>query len=264
VSLPGVAAWHIPWLDKNDALDWQAYYHIRNRIVVALLHSPFKRGGRLPAESGERQLQNLLSMQYSTAALRLAALEDVLSGPEHLHRDLATKMAGLRALRAGYADAQAAADLDAFPPPRRKPPDNLKAATTPTSKITLLAKVAAGTLHQLRAPRKGARRRPQMALPFQDAAWWVLSRLDSAVVSAPDGTTASWYRRDRAQFRSLAWRSAVLHARLVREWPRLAARYRAALPEFTSPEQWRQTFGAPPETMIRSDFLPYGGEEPNG
>ena len=68
VSMPGVAAWHIPWLDKNDALDWQAYYHIRNRVIVALLHSPRKRGGRLAAESGERQLQNLLSMQYSTAA----------------------------------------------------------------------------------------------------------------------------------------------------------------------------------------------------
>ena len=40
VSLPGAAAWHVPWADKNDTLDWQAYYHLRNRIVTALLHSP--------------------------------------------------------------------------------------------------------------------------------------------------------------------------------------------------------------------------------
>src|SRR5262245_64396274 len=68
VSMPGVAAWHIPWLDKNDALDWQAYYHIRNRVIVALLHSPHKRGGRLAAESRERQRQNQLAIQHSTAA----------------------------------------------------------------------------------------------------------------------------------------------------------------------------------------------------
>ncbi|HWM99358.1 MAG TPA: glycosyltransferase family 2 protein, partial [Streptosporangiaceae bacterium] len=90
VSMPGVAAWHVPWQDKNDALDWQAYYHIRNRVVSALLHSPYDRGGRLVAESAETQVQHLLSMQYSTAALRLLAIEDVLAGPEHLHRDLLT------------------------------------------------------------------------------------------------------------------------------------------------------------------------------
>ena len=242
VSMPGVAAWHIPWLDKNDALDWQAYYHIRNRVIVALLHSPRKRGGRLAAESGERQLQNLLSMQYSTAALRLLAIEDVLSGPGHLHRDLSTKMAELRELRRPYTDAQGSADLETFPPARRKVPDQMKTKTTPTNKVNLMTKVASGTLHQFRKPRKF--QRPQMALPHQDAAWWVLSRLDSAVVSAPDGMTAAWYKRDRKLFRSLGWRSAVMHARLVMRWPRLADEYRAAAAEFTSPEQWRETFAA--------------------
>jgi galactofuranosylgalactofuranosylrhamnosyl-N-acetylglucosaminyl-diphospho-decaprenol beta-1,5/1,6-galactofuranosyltransferase len=240
VSMPGVAAWHIPWLDKNDALDWQAYYHIRNRIIVALMHSPFKRGGRLAAESGERQLQNLLSMRYSTVALRLLAIEDVLSGPGHLHRDLPVKMAALKELRAGYTDAQGQADLGSFPPPRRKAPDNLKTNTTPTNKVNLMRKVAAGTMHQFRKPRKF--QRPQMQLPYQDAAWWVLSKLDSVVVSAPDGQTAAWYKRDRKQFRALGRRSLVVHARLVMRWPKLAAQYRAAAAEYTSQERWRETF----------------------
>ena len=68
----------------------------------------------------ERQLQNLLSMQYSTAALRLLAIEDVLTGPAHLHRDLPTKMAELRELRQRYTDAQARADMESFPPARRQ------------------------------------------------------------------------------------------------------------------------------------------------
>ncbi len=244
VSMPGVAAWHVTWQDKNDGLDWQSYYHNRNRIITALLHSPRPHGGRVVAESAERQLQNLLSMQYSTAALRLLAIEDVLAGPQALHGDLRTKMTQLREVRQRYGDARGQADLDSFPPPRRKPPAHR--AGTPTSKLTLLAKVAAGALHQFRTPRPGARQRPQVALPYMEARWWVLSKLDSAVVSSADGASAAWYQRDRELAADLGRRSAAVHARLYREWPELAARYREAAGDLTSPRQWDQTFGAAP------------------
>ena len=26
------------WSDKDDAIDWQAYFHLRNRLVVAAMH----------------------------------------------------------------------------------------------------------------------------------------------------------------------------------------------------------------------------------
>jgi galactofuranosylgalactofuranosylrhamnosyl-N-acetylglucosaminyl-diphospho-decaprenol beta-1,5/1,6-galactofuranosyltransferase len=244
VSLPGVAAWQAPWADKNDALDWQAYYHLRNRLVTALLHSQEDHGGSLLSESLERQLQNLLSMQYSTAALRLLAIEDVLSGPAHLHREIGTKLKQLREFRARFTDAQDAADIESFPPARRRAPEAVKSSTTPTNKFNLLTKAGSGTARQLKRPPKGARRRPQMALPYQDASWWVLVKLDSALVSAADGTSAAWYQRDPKLFRSLGWRSVVLHARLRRHWPRLAAEYRAAASDFTSPARWRETFEA--------------------
>jgi galactofuranosylgalactofuranosylrhamnosyl-N-acetylglucosaminyl-diphospho-decaprenol beta-1,5/1,6-galactofuranosyltransferase len=246
VSMPGVAAWHVPWLDKNDAQDWQAYYHLRNRVVTALLHSPLKRGGALVSESAERQLQNLLSMQYSTAALRMLAIEDVLTGPEHLHRDLPVKMAQLRELRMRYTDAQTQRDVYGFPLARRKPAEY----DPPTNKFGLATRLIAGMSHQLRPVRQGARSRPQVVLPHIDSPWYVLSKLDSAVVSMPDGTSASWYQRDPKLLRQLGWRSAMLHWRLRRRWPKLAAEYRAAAPAFTSPEQWRETFarsaGDPP------------------
>ena len=107
-----------------------------------------------------------------------------------------------------------------------------------------MTKAASGTVRQFRKPFKGADKRPQMALPYQDASWWVLAKLDSAVISNAEGTSAAWYRRDRKLFRSLGRRSAVLHRRLRRQWPRLAAEYRAAAAEFTSPEKWRETFEA--------------------
>ncbi len=120
----------------------------------------------------------------------------------------------------------------------------MKASTTPTNRFNLLTKAASGTIHQLRPPRQGARVRPQLALPQQDAGWWVLVKLDSALVSTPDGSTAAWYQRDPRLFRSLGLRSVVMHARLRRRWARLAAEYRAAAPEFTSPQKWRETFAA--------------------
>ncbi len=244
VSLPGVASWQVPWDDKDDARDWQAYYHLRNRLVSALVHSPAPKGGALISESLERQLQSLLSMQYSTAAIRLLAIEDVLTGPDHMHREMGTKLPVLRALQAGFRDAEQAANLDDFPPPRRKPPEAVKSSTTPTNRLNLATKAGSGTLRQFRRPRDGAMKRPQMALPYQDASWWVLAKLDSALVSNAEGTSAAWYRRDPRLFRSLARRSLVLHRRLRRRWPRLAAQYRAAAADFNSPERWRETFAA--------------------
>ena len=244
VSLPGVAAWHVPWDDKDDARDWQAYFHLRNRIVSALLHSPHDHGGGLVPGSLERQLQSLLSMQYSTVELRLLAIEDVLTGPGHLHGEIATKLGQLREIRSRYADAKFERDLGSFPPPRRKAPDSLKQNTTPTNKFNLLTKAASGTARQFRSPRKGSAKRPQMALPFHDASWWVLAGLDSVLVSASEGTGAAWYRRDPRIFRSLGWRSLIAHRRLRRRWSRLAAEYRAAAADFNSPERWRKTFEA--------------------
>jgi galactofuranosylgalactofuranosylrhamnosyl-N-acetylglucosaminyl-diphospho-decaprenol beta-1,5/1,6-galactofuranosyltransferase len=244
VSLPGVAAWQVPWDDKDDARNWQAYYHLRNRLVSALLHSPAPKGGAVISESLERQLQSLLSMQYSTVALRLLAVEDVLTGPGHMHREIGTKLAQLREVRAPYTDAKAAADLESFPPPRRKAPDELKQSTTPTNKLNLMTKAVGGTLRQFRRTPERARKRPQMALPYQDAGWWVLANLDSVLVSAAEGTSAAWYQRDPKLFRSLGWRSLVAHRRLRRNWARLAKEYRDAAPDFNSPERWRETFAA--------------------
>jgi galactofuranosylgalactofuranosylrhamnosyl-N-acetylglucosaminyl-diphospho-decaprenol beta-1,5/1,6-galactofuranosyltransferase len=244
VSLPGVGCWQVPWDNKDDARNWQAYYHMRNRLVTALLHSPHPKGGAVLSETLERQLQSLLSMQYSTVAMRLLALEDVLSGPDHLHRELASKLGQIRKVREQYPDAKDERDLDSFPPPRRKAPELVKARTTPTNKLNLMTKALSGTARQFRRPRPGAAKRPQMALAYQDAGWYVLVKLDSVVVSAAEGTSAAWYRRDPKTFRSLAWRSVLLHRRLRRRWAKLAADYRAAAAENNSPERWRQTFAA--------------------
>ena len=48
--------------------------------------------------------------------------------------------------------------------------------------------------------------------------------------------------RPRAVPRAAHARPLEIHERLRREWPRLAAEYRAALGDITSPEAWEKTF----------------------
>ena len=66
VSFPGAGVWHVSWTDKDDSVGWQAYYHERNRLITALLHSPFDKGGRVLLESLFLDVKHTLSMQYYT------------------------------------------------------------------------------------------------------------------------------------------------------------------------------------------------------
>ncbi|MFT4009786.1 MAG: glycosyltransferase [Nocardioidaceae bacterium] len=244
VSLPGAAVWHVPWTEKDDTLDWQAYFHERNRIVSALLHSPYPRGGRLVQESMENHVKRLVAMQYSTGEVIMLALRDVLDGPERMHSDIQTRLADVRALRLKYADAQPHADLDEFPEPRlEKPRKRGKGVPNPTTRRGKLQLAAAGLVRQLRTPRKFAERHPEALVPHLDQKWYRLAHFDSAIVSAADGGSAAWHRRDREEFFDQLRRSSALHSRLLAEWPSLAKRYREALVDITSPEAWEKTFG---------------------
>ncbi|HEX2892934.1 MAG TPA: glycosyltransferase family 2 protein, partial [Marmoricola sp.] len=236
--------WHIPWTDKNDALDWQAYFHQRNRFIAALLHSPFPRGGRLIRESLNHQIKHLLAMQYSTVELRHLALEDVLAGPEGLHGVLGSKLGEVREFRKGFPDAQLSPDPDAFPPVRHSKPRRKSDTSEIPSKPAQLVSAVIGGLRQFRGPRGLSREFPEGNIPAMDARWYHLATLDSAIVSMPDGTSAAFYRREPEQFRDLLRRTLEIHERLYREWPALSQRYRDALADVTAPETWESTFAA--------------------
>ena len=245
VSMPGVAVWHVPWEDKNDALDWQAYYHLRNRLVAALMHSPYPRGGSIVTENFQFQVRHLLAMQYSTARMRIMAIEDILFGPEHLHRDLHTKRGELVALRKTFPDSTTKTDVEGFPTVRRlKPPKKGKEPTAPRNKLGLVVGAALGALRQIRPVSKLASHHPEASIPSQDAEWWALANVDGALVSSADGSGVAWYQRDPEQFRSLMAHSTALFAQLSRRWPKLVEQYSTAAVDYTSPERWRETFEA--------------------
>jgi GT2 family glycosyltransferase len=88
VVLPGAVVWHDSWVGKDAESGWQAYFLLRNRIVTALLHD--SRPGVLVAEWMAVSLRHLAQREPAAAAMRWAALKDVLHGPGWLHRDLGT------------------------------------------------------------------------------------------------------------------------------------------------------------------------------
>ena len=242
VTFPGAAVWHIPWTDKNDALDWQAYFHQRNRFIAALLHSPYPRGGRMVRESLNHQIAHLVSMQYSTAELRLMAMEDVLAGPGALHELLPHRLADVNAFRKQFTDAQLEPDPDAFPPVRRsKPPRKGRDNAEVPSRVAQLVNAGLQPLRQLKPTRPLAQDHPEAEIRAMDAKWYRLASYDSAVVSMNDGTSAAFYRRDPELFRDLMKRTIAIHERFRREWPRLAEEYRSALSDITSPKAWEET-----------------------
>ncbi|HEX5088557.1 MAG TPA: glycosyltransferase [Nocardioides sp.] len=243
VTFPGAAVWHVPWTDKNDALDWQAYFHVRNRFVAALLHSPYPRGGKLIREDFSYSIAHLVSMQYSTVELRNLALEDVLAGAQALHAQLPTRLAEVNALRKRFTDAQLEADREAFPEIRRKkPPRKGRDVIEIPGRVSRLVTAGLAPIRQLRPARELSASFPEVEIRAMDAKWYRLASYDSAIVSMNDGTSAAFYKRDTARFRELVKRTAELHQRLVREWPQLAEAYRAALSDVTSPERWEETF----------------------
>lgn len=245
VTLPGAAVWHVSWADKDDSVDWQAYYHERNRLIAALLHSPYAKGGRIFRESLNTDVKHLVSMQYYPEQARIMALRDVLAGPEVLHEQLPVTMPQLRSMRGEFSDSQVKTDPSAFPAPFRKKPPKKPQSYAQPSTIALLPWAVKTVVKQTLMPvRADAKDHPEAQVAHQDGKWWSLAHLDSAVVSNADGTGASWYRRDPKEARRLLADSLALHGQLFANWEKLRAQFRAALPQITSMEAWKATFEA--------------------
>ncbi|WP_313888020.1 glycosyltransferase [Lentzea alba] len=244
VSLPGSAVWHMPWTDKNDATDWQAYFHTRNRLILAALHSPYDVRSTLLKQGLKLSLRHLLSMEYSTVVVQQKAIEDFLAGPSKLFDSLRTALPEIRELRKHYADAQVLPSAREFPPPTFDMVRAEQMLTPPTNPVTIASEAAKALMHNLREPQAATTQRPQINVPASNARWFLLGNLDSATVSNADGSGVAFRKRDPKEFRQLMRRAVRNYRRLSSEWPRMQKVYRDALPELTSVESWRKVFEA--------------------
>ena len=242
VSLPGTAIWHLSWGDKDDASDWQAYFHIRNRLIAAALHSPHKHGGSLIQEMTKQDLRFLITLQYSTVGLHQMAYRDFLAGPEGLFEAMPSSVAQARERRAAYPDGRVLESSADLPLPSMSAAEAIRFRQIPAGLLQIGSTFLKALSHNATSVDPASREVPQLDLAYQDARWFLLARLDSATVGTADGRGVTFRQRDPKAFRQLSTESAKLLRRIYQEWPQLQERYRAAAAELTSVDRWGRAF----------------------
>jgi len=238
-TVPGVAIWHMSFVEKDDSSDWQAYFHVRNRLVVAALHGPDNPRAML-ADSLKRTLRHLFLLEYSTIALHHMAMRDFLSGPKALFGALPTALGAVRATRAEFPDGTVHRDTGQLPRPDVGAREAQLWPKPPVGRVSQVAALARGLAHQLRPVDPRAQERPQRDVPAEHGQWFLLSRLDGATVTTSDGSGVTFRRRDREMFWSMLRESVALHAEVAKAWSSMRRRYQDDMGELVSRTAWRE------------------------
>jgi galactofuranosylgalactofuranosylrhamnosyl-N-acetylglucosaminyl-diphospho-decaprenol beta-1,5/1,6-galactofuranosyltransferase len=238
VTLPGAAIWHMAWSDKDDAIDWQAYFHLRNRLVVAALH---KQGGArgIVASTTKATIKHLLCLEYSTVAIQNLAIKHFLAGPEGLFDLLPTALGTVHALRKEFPDAQVIGSATELPLPSN---EGVGDVSLPIGKHRIAARLVRAIAHNAKRAKTEHLERPQLNVPTLDARWFLLSQVDGVTVTTADGRGVVFRKRDRDQAIALFKEAMQLRRELDRRFDELKLAYRAALPELTSQERWARVF----------------------
>ena len=240
-SWPGIAIWHMAWSDKDDAIDWQAYFHLRNRLIVAALHHDGPTGGILRSMQ-KATIKHLMCLEYSTVAIQNEAMRDFLKGPEQLFDVLESSLPKVAAMRKQYPDAvklPTAADLPRPSGAPGVPTKDIGGRLAPVKKAIWLAK---GLKHSLSKENPEHHSIPQANWAPIEARWFSLSRVDGATVTTADGTGVVYRKRDRAKAKELLEESHALQQEVVQRFDEMRERYRGAHEWLTSREAWGEVF----------------------
>ncbi|PAT11256.1 glycosyl transferase [Corynebacterium hadale] len=243
VTWPGVAIWHMAWADKDDAIDWQAYFHLRNRLIVAAMYGPEKADGIL-RNMLKSTYKHIMCMEYSTMAIQVEAMQDFLKGPDQLFSILESSLPRIQEIRKQYPDAQvvgSAADLPAPTGAPGVPTRNIGGRLAKVKKIPWALKALR---HQFTTEDRAHWDAPQLNLTAEEARWYTLARIDSATVSTAGGTGVAFRKRDKATSDALLKQTKDLQAQIKERWADLQSEYRAAMPRLTSHEEWGKIFDA--------------------
>ncbi|MFF2553424.1 glycosyltransferase [Nocardia sp. NPDC058058] len=239
VTLPGAAVWHMAWSDKDDAIDWQAYFHLRNRLVVASLHLP-NDGRPMVINTIKATLKHLLCLEYSTVAIQNEAIRDYLAGPDKLFELLPTALGKVHAMRKEYPDAVVVSSSTELPMASRAEVGAVGEPGNPLAKIVRLGK---GVVHNFRRANTAHHETPQLNVPTLDARWFLLSQVDGVTVTTADGRGVVYRKRDPRKAAELFKEAMRLRKELAERFPEVREQYRAAHSHLTSKSAWENTFG---------------------
>lgn len=272
VTVPGVCLWHQSFVDKDDILDWQAYFHVRNKLIMGLLYSRMPWGGDLFSEMLRASASATIKMRYSALTLHQMAVRDVLRGPAYVGSILESRLPQIRAARESQPDARME--------PLDDMPDSLLAKSAGEADDALNA--VSAMLHQCMPVRRNARNvidgyvEPQRAywlvddtrsgqtvsVPLGNDAdirttldgldrvasdatehWKALGHMDSAVFVNADRKTGVLLRRRPLLAAARFITVACLYGRLALRWRQYQSAYRKEFSDMVSPHWWHRYFG---------------------
>ncbi|MFH5208557.1 glycosyltransferase [Antrihabitans spumae] len=239
VTMPGAAIWHMAWSDKDDAIDWQAYFHLRNRLVVASLHMPGN-GRGLVVNTVKATLKHLLCLEYSTVAIQNLAIADFMAGPDRLFELLPTALGTVHDLRKQFPDAVVVPSSTDLPLASGA---GVGAVGEPGNAVAKVARLGKGIAHNLKPADPEHHDRPQLNVPTLDARWYLLSQVDGVTVTTADGRGVVFRKRSPRKALELFKEAMRLRKELAKRFPELKAEYQAAHPELTSRKRWADVFG---------------------
>jgi galactofuranosylgalactofuranosylrhamnosyl-N-acetylglucosaminyl-diphospho-decaprenol beta-1,5/1,6-galactofuranosyltransferase len=232
VTLPGVAVWHAAWTGKDDGLDWQAYFQLRNRVVTGLLHGA-RRGGLLWGSLAQ-DINHAVCQQYGSVAVRTAALREVVDGPSAIRQSVPWILARVRGILEG--EMQTIVPAEDLPPAREA-----GGRVAQPSGAAAYVRRGLQVLARQVVPATGG---PgvKVHLTRAEGKWWGVGMFSDATVASATGSGAFVTRRRPGHALLLLARAVTVRLRLWLTWGRMVRRYRSAAHDFSSQESWQSLF----------------------
>lgn len=238
ICLPGVAVWHQAWHDKDPSRTWEEYFFQRNRWICGLLHCT-RPSLRFAIEMLRSDLASGLKLAYSAMHLHHMGLQDILRGPQYIVDSMPQKLGEVRKARQSFSDTQPVSDEALIIEVSR---EHVSPFTAHDAKALRKTQKRA-TIKALFAHEKHTKNpRPEVAIPAQDVSWPSFVGVNTAIVTAPDGTTLNLFQRDSKLFRKMLRTDALLALKMLRKWKKLSREYRSY--DMASVESWEQIFRA--------------------
>ena len=238
ICLPGVAVWHQAWHDKDPSRTWEEYFFQRNRWICGLLHCT-RPSLRFAIEMLRSDLASGLKLAYSAMRLHHMGLQDILRGPQYIVDSMPQKLGEVRKARQSFSDTQPVSDEALISEVLR---EHVSPFTAHDAKALRKTQKRA-TIKALFAHEKHTKNpRPEVAIPAQDVSWPSFVGVNTAIVTAPDGTTLNLFQRDSKLFRKILRADALLALKMLRKWKKLSREYRSY--DMASVESWEQIFRA--------------------
>lgn len=247
ICLPGVAVWHQAWHDKDPSRTWEEYFFQRNRWICGLLHCT-KPSLRFAIEMLRSDLASGLKLAYSAMHLHHMGLQDILRGPQYIVDSMPQKLGEVRKARQSFSDTQPVSDESLISEVSREHVSPFTAhdakALRKAQKHATIKALLAHEKHEKNATSATSAKnpRPEVAIPAQDVSWPSFVGVNTAIVTAPDGTTLNLFQRDSKLFRKMLRTDVFLALKMLRRWKKLSKAYRAY--DMASVESWDKIFSS--------------------